>query len=312
MFEDRAYGSFLGLAIGDAYGRSLEFLNGPIVRRRRVAIPSDFFMWTDDTHMALYLTDALEALGKEKLSAFTEDDVGGAVGRAFATWLDDPMTPQSAPGKTCLRGAAAFAASHDWKTSGDPESDGCGAVMRIAPLPIVLSGTSLVRAARVQALVTHAHPNAPAAAAVGCLIQRALLQGHPLTGETLAKVMAMAKKGGVLTDTVEAAVNAAIAQAGRDTLEWLDEEAIPEGDGGWRSPSALGLALTAALRWGDDPAVAIEKAARINGDSDSVACLTGMMLGATHGRKGLPEAWVRHLPYRETIERAVRRLLALV
>jgi len=308
---DRARGAFLGLALGDAYGRSLEFIRGSRVRTRTVSIPSRDFMWTDDTHMALYLADALASLGRTGLTAPSDDAVGSAVGSAFVQWSRDPLTPSTAPGNTCLSGTAAFARSGDWRTSGVRTSDGCGAVMRIAPLPIVLSGEALELAARVQALVTHAHPNAPAAAVAASLLLRRVLEGHPLDEAAVRVVQERLHTVGAGTHAVHAALDAAVAQAARPELDWLDEADIPDGDGGWRSPSALGLALVAALRWKDRPAVAIEKAARIDGDSDSVACLTGMFLGALHGVSGLPSTWLDALPQRDRIEAAVSSLLAL-
>lgn len=311
MFEDRARGAFLGLALGDAYGRSLEFLSGHRVRSQKVEIPSPAFMWTDDTHMSLYLVDAFEALGTEALSRFSAEDFGRAVGEAFVRWSQDPLTPSTAPGNTCLEGSRRFARTGDWHTSGVRESDGCGAVMRVVPLPIVLSGTPLITAARVQSVVTHAHENAPASAIAASLLLRELLEGAPLNVELVLRTLRRLDSIGKATPSLVGALTAAVGQAQRSYLPWLDEAAIPDGDGGWRSPSALGLALVAALRWRDDPALAMEKAARIDGDSDSVACLTGMFLGAVHGVAGLPEAWLAALPERSTIESAVDRLLAL-
>lgn len=310
MFHDRARGAFLGLALGDAYGRSLEFTQGPRVRTQRVAIPSPDFMWTDDTHMSLYLVDALEAVGPA-LRRFPADDFGRAVGAAFVAWAADPLTPSTAPGNTCLTGARAFARTGDWRTSGVRESDGCGAVMRVVPLPVVLQGAPLVAAARVQAMVTHAHPNAPASAIAACLLLRELLEGAPLDPATVRRTQRRLEALGDGTPAVCGALEAAIDQAARPHLPWLDEPAVPDGDGGWRSPSALGLALVAALRWHDDPRLAIEKAARIDGDSDSVACLAGMFLGAVHGVSGLPTDWLDALPHRATLDGAVDRLLAL-
>jgi ADP-ribosylglycohydrolase/protein-tyrosine phosphatase len=309
---DRARGALLGLALGDAYGRSLEFVRGPRVRTQPVPMPSRAFMWTDDTHMALYLVDALADVGRAGLRRPSEDDLGRAIGAAFVRWSRDPLTPSTAPGNTCLSGAAAFARSGDWRSSGVRASDGCGAVMRIAPLPVVLSGAALVTAARVQALVTHAHDNAPATAIAACLLLRELLEGAALGGDAIARTQARLRALGAGTPTVHAALDAAVSQAARPRLDWLDEADIPDGDGGWRSPSALGLALVAALRWADDPALAMEKAARIDGDSDSVACLTGMFLGAVHGVGGLPAGWLAALPQRDRIDAAVDTLLGLV
>lgn len=311
-FAERARGALLGLALGDAYGRSLEFVGAPRVYGKPVRIPSPDFNWTDDTHMSLYLIEALTSLGRAGLRKLNEDELGAAVGAAFVRWAADPLTPTTAPGNTCLAGAAAFRESGDWRSSGVRRSDGCGAVMRIAPLPVVFRGAALVAAARVQAVVTHAHPNAPAAAVAGSLLLRDLLEGEPLNAHGVQRTANRLRALPEHTPTVAAALEAAIAQAERAELPFLDEPDIPDGDGGWRSPSALGLALVAALRWHDDPALAIEKAARIEGDSDSVACLTGMLLGAVHGPASFPQAWLDALPMRAEIERSIDTLLALV
>jgi hypothetical protein len=230
---------------------------------------------------------------------------------SFSALLLAPETLEQPPLtlSRCLRDR--LGRDRDWRTSGLAQSDGCGAVMRIAPLSMVFSGRDLIAAARVQAVVTHAHPNAPAAAVAACLLLRDLLEGAALSAEV---VLATASKIRALpegTETVALALEAAVAQAARTELEWLDEDDIPDGDGGWRSPGALGLAVVAALRWGNDAALAIEKAARIDGDSDSVACLAGMFIGAAHGTAVLPAEWLEALPQRTRIEAAVEAMLDL-
>ena len=54
-FPDHALGSFLGLALGDAYDRPLEFDSGTRIRTEPGPIRPGEFLWTDDTHMSLYL-----------------------------------------------------------------------------------------------------------------------------------------------------------------------------------------------------------------------------------------------------------------
>ncbi len=46
MDYDRCRAAFLGLALGDAYGRSLEFVRGAQVRSMTVSIPSPSFSMT--------------------------------------------------------------------------------------------------------------------------------------------------------------------------------------------------------------------------------------------------------------------------
>jgi ADP-ribosylglycohydrolase len=87
----------------------------------------------------------------------------------------------------------------------------------------------------------------------------------------------------------------------------LDEGMMPPGDGAWRSGSALWLAVpAAALRWTEDLGLAVENEARIWGDSDSVACLTGALLGAA----AIPPEWLRTLPPRGEIAGLADRLVA--
>lgn len=300
----RARGALLGLAAGDAYGRPLEFLRLPAVRTHPVDIRPGAFRWTDDTHMALYLADALLDVPAAALApgALDEDALGHAIGSRFVAWSHDPLTPTTAPGRTCLTGAARYEAHGDWRRSGVVESDGCGAVMRIAPLGIALDGEVLAAAAEVSARVTHAHPNAVAAAAATALLLRQVLEEGRLTVRAVEETRLAVRARWPGVDDVPDALAAAarFATAGGRGDDWLDEAGIPAGDGGWRSPSALGLALAAALRWGGgEPAafaLAVEKAARIAGDSDSVACLTGMYLGAAHGEDVVPAAWRAAIP----------------
>ena len=304
---DRARGAFLGLALGDAWGQPLEFIQGQRVRTHPVSLTPGEFRWTDDTHMALYLAEALLELPPGPLD---DEAFARAVGGQWLTWLHDPMTPGTAPGNTCLRGMRRYECDPDWRTSGDPGSDGCGAVMRIAPLALTLEGSELSRAAWIQATMTHAHPNAiEAAVAASHMLRWALEQGRfdvELVGRCITQLRGTWARGGVVAEALLAAIDFT-ARPGQD---WLDEPSIPTGDGGWRSASALGLAVAAALYWGSDFATAVDKAARIHGDSDSVACLCGMFLGAAGGTAVLPPAWLAPLPERERIVGLADRLVA--
>lgn len=301
-FLDRSLAAMLGLALGDAFGRPLEFVGIPAVRTHPVDVSPGQLHWTDDTQMSLYLAEAVLAQGPDVLD---DDALGDAIGARFSAWLDDPLTYDLAPGTTCLAGARAWRAGRDWRRSGVAGSDGCGAVMRVAPVAIAYAGGELDRAAAISARVTHAHRNAVEAAVAACRLLRSTLERGVFDA---ALVEAVA--GGLPEGTVADALRAAIVEARAPSGPWLDEAAIPAGDGGWRSPSALGLAVAAALRWGHDFAAAVEGAARIGGDSDSVAALAGMFVGAARGSRALPTAWLEALPERARIEGAARALAA--
>ena len=302
-FADHARAALLAHACGDRFGAPLEFVKDASVRTRPVHLGH----WTDDTHMSLYLGEAILEHGPGPLES---DRFGTLVGEAFVRWSHDPLTPSTAPGNTCLTGAARFERERDWTTSGVRESDGCGAVMRIVPLALVYRDDDLIEAARISALLTHAHPNAVEAAVAGAWLVRAILEtgrlDRALVEEGIRWLDGPWHQGG----EVAASLRAAIAWAVRDE-DWLDEEAIPPSDGGWRSGSALGLAVAAALRWSEDLGLAVEKAARIRRDSDSVACLAGALLGASLGTAAIPAEWLDTLPQREEIAGLADRLLGL-
>lgn len=296
-FRDRSVAAFLGLAMGDAYGRPLEFVGLPRARTLAVPISAGTFLWTDDTHMSLYLGKAILDCPAEPWSP---EAFGAALAKRWVEWLHDPLTFSTAPGNTCLTGARAIERGVPWQASGVAESDGCGAVMRIAPLGIALSGEALIESARISALTTHAHPNALEAAVAGAWILRRLLEGGDLSPALVGSARDLLERLALGGD-VARSLDEALEQSRRPSLEWLDEDGLWPGDGGWRSGSALGLALVAALRWGDDLPRCIDKAARIGGDSDSVACIAGMFVGAARGQRALPAAWRAALPQQETI-----------
>ena len=83
-------------------------------------------MWTDDTHMSLYLADALLSVASQN---FSPNALGEAIGQAFSKWYEDPLTPSTAPGNTCLEGVKNYIESGNWETCGIQNSDGCGAVI---------------------------------------------------------------------------------------------------------------------------------------------------------------------------------------
>ena len=300
----RLEGAFLGLALGDAYGRTLEFVSGEAVRQNAVLIDPNTFMWSEETHISLYIADAVLQMPQSKFDA---DQFGHLVGTYLTTWLDDPLMPSTNPGNTTLAGVRNYKDIKDWKHSGVKTGDGSAAITRLCPLALAYAGTVLDEAAQITAQITHAHPNAKAAAfATVRLLRGALMQGT-LSEEDIEAVIADVESKFEAPDVVNS-MKAALVESKRDDLEWLDDAEMPLTDKGWRSPSTLGLSLVAALKWNDNIALAIEKAARVSGDSDAVASMTGMFLGALHGVSKLPNAWLSALPAKEDIRKKAHKL----
>jgi ADP-ribosylglycohydrolase len=70
---------------------------------------------------------------------------------------------------------------------------------------------------------------------------------------------------------------------------------------GWVAEEALATALHAALRHPDDSVAALGRAAATNGDSDSIACLTGALHGAAYGMDAWPGGWAALIEYRDQL-----------
>ena len=133
-----------GLALGDALGWPVEFTDLTAIKQRYGATgiqePPDPAEYTDDTQMALALTEGLLDAG---LNA-PVDEIMDAVGARFVTWLelqDDPRH-RRAPGNACLVGMQRYKADWNWRTSGNPDSKGCEAPCGSGRLAIF---TSMIR-----------------------------------------------------------------------------------------------------------------------------------------------------------------------
>jgi ADP-ribosylglycohydrolase/protein-tyrosine phosphatase len=300
----RIEGAFLGLALGDAYGRTLEFVSGEAVQQNAVLIDRNSFMWSEETHISMYVADAVLQMPQSK---FEGEQFGHLLGSYLTTWMDDPLMPATNPGNTTLAGIRNYKKIKDWTLSGVRSGDGSAAVTRLCPIALAYDGSVLDEASQIAAQITHAHPNAIASAFATARLLRTCLTQGTLSAQHIQEVISELDKRFDAPEVSET-LSACLIEIERTDLEWLDDAQLPLGDGGWRCPSTLGLALIATLKWGDDIPLAIEKAARISGDSDAVAALTGMFLGGTRGVSQLPNNWLSVLPQREEIRTKSRKL----
>lgn len=77
---------------------------------------------------------------------------------------------------------------------------------------------------------------------------------------------------------------------------------------GWVAEEALACALHTLLCFPDDPTNALRRAAFTDGDSDSIASITGALAGAAYGRKAFPSHWISNLEYRHELDRLAAKL----
>jgi ADP-ribosylglycohydrolase len=303
--QDQARGLLWGLALGDALGWPVEFLDLAAIRARYgpagIQAPPDPAIYTDDTQMTIALAEGLLEAGAGDLEARM-----AAVSRRFIAWSHDPGTPLTAPGNTCLRGVAALERGAPWRTAGVAGSKGCGACMRVAPVGFLYQGepAGLRTVAQAQGWLTHRHPASDAACIAAAYLVKLVLDGAPPAAWP-ARVAAFA--GGV-----SAEFDAALGRVS-EALAWDDDQRAlahigPERGGGWIAEEAVALALYCALRHPDDFPAAVRLGANIAGDSDSVAGIAGGLVGARLGPAGLPADWLARLQNRAGLQALADRL----
>ena len=290
---DRAIGTLLGLAVGDALGGPLEFLSADEIRARHGAPVRDYLGggWlslqpghgTDDTAMMLALARAAAtSVGydpRRALNAYLEwfrsnpPDVG-ATTRAALAGVEAGTSP-----------AEATEAFH--RRAG--RSAGNGSLMRIAPIALrhLHDPERRARAARTDSKLTHFDAHAADACAWMCEVIAALLEGVDPTELTAP--------------------------------EWLESEwaisrrqaaATADGDAAGYVGTTLGVA-SAALRTASSFEEGLVWAVNLGGDADTNGAVAGALLGARFGAGAIPARWLDELAARDQTVELARRLVTL-
>jgi ADP-ribosylglycohydrolase len=301
MSSDAAAAVLFGLALGDALGYPVEFLDLRRIKAEYGAAgitePPDPALYTDDTQMTVALAEGLLDAGR----AAPLDDRMNAIGRRFVAWHDSADNNR-APGLTCMRGVERFAQGLPWHESGVVGSKGCGAAMRVAPIGYLYrhDDRALFETAEASARITHGHPAALAAAVGAAYLVKLALTGAHAT-DYLRRVAQF-------TDGVNDEFDAALYRIGH-VLGWTDEEAALDHIGeGWVADEAVALALYCVLRYPDSYVDCLRRAANTNGDSDSIACIAGGIMGARLGLEGIPVGWRARCENRAYLEDLACRL----
>ena len=291
--RDRALGAFLGLAIGDAVGTTLEFCTRDAQPRLEdmtgggpFALPPG--AWTDDTAMALALADSLAATGTL--------DSRDLMDRFVRWWQHGEYSCTG----TCFDiGNATRAALDRYVRTGDPfagsthpRTAGNGSLMRLAPVALRFrkDRSRLTDTAADQSRTTHGAEEAVDACrafaellsdAVAGTPRAALLAPKPFEGTpAVAGIMAGSWRGRARNE---------IRSSGYvvHTLE---------------------AALWSVARTGDFRN-AVLLAANLADDADTVAAVTGQLAGALYGLNGIPDRWLDRLAWKDRLMDAAHRLL---
>ncbi|MER5997560.1 ADP-ribosylglycohydrolase family protein [Nonomuraea angiospora] len=293
---------------------------------------------TDDTQMTLFTVEGLlraraahaggpPAPGR---AAYPYPEVVEPVRQAYLRWLDTQnhqapppadrphrtgrlreeiwLYSRRAPGNACLSGLRQqFPGPSPLGVPGpvNPNSKGCGTVMRSAPFGLVaLSGAAgpdpreAFEVAAACAQITHGHPTGYLAAGAFAAITAYLVAGEALEPAAHRALDLLAAYPA--HDETSAALRAAVALAADGGAH--SPERVESLGGAWVAEEALAIGVYCALV---EPSVerALLLSVNHSGDSDSTGSVCGNLLGALHGTGVLPAAWLRPLEGRDTIER---------
>jgi ADP-ribosylglycohydrolase len=326
--QSRVRGCLLGGAIGDALGAPVEFMRLAQIKERFG--PNGIVDYapaygrigaiTDDTQMTLFTAEGLmRAFVRQNLKGICS--VPSVVSHAYLRWLLTQGAPfpesgleigrdgwlwgvkglhsRRAPGNTCLSALASM--KHFTAEPARNDSKGAGAIMRVAPVALIVNqrgeheAEMVYKLAKSVSWITHGHPSGYLSAAAFAVIVHALLWEHPLTAgiEGARRLL----KGETESAETLGAIERAVACFEANEPPGF---AIPLIGGAWVGEEALGVALYCALTTSDF-ASAVRMAVNHDGDSDTTGLLVGQLLGAMQGEDALPANWLRNLELRETI-----------
>ncbi|MBK1645520.1 ADP-ribosyl-[dinitrogen reductase] hydrolase [Thiocapsa imhoffii] len=283
---DRAVGAYLGLAVGDALGATVEFMTPNEIRERygqhRNLIGGGWLNLrkgkvTDDTEMSLALGRSILAVGAVEACAIAE---------AFSGWMRGKPIDI---GHTVRRGISQYRLTGRCEMPESEHDAGNGACMRCLPIALFTLGAEVERVAaanRIQSHVTHHNPLADAGTLTVIRLVQAALMGAPKRElRRLADALAqdqplyrfdrgrMENPSGYLVDTLRAVLQALFATNDFDS------------------------ALIDVVNRG--------------GDADTTGAILGMIVGALYGRDAIPRRLLGPLE-KATVEACEEQAIALV
>jgi ADP-ribosylglycohydrolase len=306
--SDRFRGCFLGVAVGDALGMPVEGYTAYEIESRfgpvkdMMPAPEGHFhtglkagQFTDDTEETLLLAESLiDSYG------FSGDHFAGKLMDWGSLWTLDESRNRGI-GFTTRSSVENMLAGQSWKESG-LDIPSCGAAMRAAPIGLLYHCdlSMVARYAELQSIPTHCGAAARAGSVAVAVAVALCLQDFP-KGMVLKTAADMARK---------------VDRKFADRLLWLgtilDQEPSEALKAIGNSPlvaETVPAAFYCFMKF--PPEEALIAAASGGGDTDSIASISGALLGASLGTAWIPERWLCCLEDRERIEKGALGLLNL-
>lgn len=283
----RAIHSLHGLSCGDAFGE--RFFLHPEVAQSLIAqraVPSPPWRYTDDTAMAIAITEILEAHREIR-----QDSLAESFGRNF---MADPHRGYGAAMHTLLPELAS--APSAWKKIAPAlfkgrGSFGNGAAMRIAPLGAYFADdlATLTTQAELSAELTHSHPEG-IAGAIAVALAAALAWRHknsPLSPHDFRQEIRQRTP----SSEVQLGIGKALALSNGTTVE---AAVAALGNGAEVSAQdTVPFCLWAAAHHLDDYQDALWTTVSGLGDRDTTCAIVGGIVAMSAGFESIPPSWFK-------------------
>lgn len=320
----KLFASLIGGAIGDSLGAEIEFLSLDAIRRQYPEGIKDLpphqglrGAITDDTQMALFTAEGL-------IRAYVRGTLKGichppsVIHHALLRWyrtqggkprvetddiglIADPrLWVRRAPGLTCM---SALAQSKNFGVIAMNDSKGCGTIMRVAPVALMVPCDQVRSLAIETSALTHGHRTGQLAAAAWAEMLADVAAGAGLeeTAIAMAARYERLENGEETARAIRKALDAP-RDGAPETVESLG--------GGWIAEEALAIALYACLA-GKTFEESQQIAVIHGGDSDSTGAIAGNMLGLIDPAALLRHRWAGLVECADTITRLVHDHLHL-
>lgn len=327
---DKYIGCLIGGAVGDALGYEIEFLSENDIFSRfgkngitEYVLREGVAEISDDTQMTLFTATGLlsataKGKGEECYLEFINDSYKDwyktqmqnypLLGEHHYSWLVNvpEMFSRRAPGMTCLSAIE----NRKKGTIEEPinNSKGCGGIMRVAPIGLYFEDKSFsineidMIGAKVAAL-THGHSLGyiPAAGLVH-IVQLVAHNDNMTIYEAVEDMKIAIEKefpDDIHLNEFLSLVDKAILLSKKEDIS--DLEAIRELGEGWVAEETLTIAIYCALKYSNDFEKAMIVSVNHRGDSDSTGAVTGNIVGAYLGLKGIPQKFLANLELKDII-----------
>jgi ADP-ribosylglycohydrolase/protein-tyrosine phosphatase len=292
--RDRACGTLLGAAAGDALGAGYEFgpslaSDAPVDMIGGGLGPFEPGEWTDDTSMAIPIAE-IAATGADLRDERAQDYI-------VERWYSWAKTAKDIGGQTSSVLFAAGRRAISARTAREESAAlhkrtgaaGNGSLMRTAPVALAYldDEAALVDAARAISELTHYAPDAGDACVLWCTAIRHAI----LTGELNARIgldhidIERRDLWASRLDEAAASPPSAFRKNG-----WV----VGALQAAWSSivntPVPEGNPASEVFR-ADHLRLALEAAVRVGHDTDTVAAIAGALLGAAYGASAVPSRW---------------------